>query len=180
MKRNLFFPFIFGLTMLFAPRLAAAQDSPATIRWYSLEEALELQKRDPKPILIDLYTDWCGYCKRLDAYTFSNKEIVRYISSTFHAVKFNAEQRESITYSGHEFKNSGEGARSPHELAVALTGGKLSYPTLVYLAPDSQLITSVPGYYSPSQLEPILHFIGEEAYKSTSWEEFSKTFKGKL
>jgi len=80
---------------------------------------------------------------------------------------------------GTKYGPSSEG-RGPHELAVALTGGKLSYPTIVYLDATGSLITAVPGYYSPTQIEPILHYIATEAYKTQDWETFNGSFKSKL
>ena len=46
-----------------------AQDA---VKWYTIEEADALMKTDPKPIFVDAYTDWCGWCKRLDKDTFSD------------------------------------------------------------------------------------------------------------
>ncbi|HPF92880.1 MAG TPA: hypothetical protein PLV65_03030, partial [Tenuifilaceae bacterium] len=69
---------------------------------------------------------------------------------------------------------------SPHELAAALLQGKMSYPSVAYLDENNQLLTSVPGYVTPAQIEPILVFFGEDHYKTTNWEDFQKTFIGKV
>ena len=37
-----------------------------TLTWISFEQAVELQKKEPRKILIDVYTDWCGWCKKMD------------------------------------------------------------------------------------------------------------------
>ena len=49
--------------------------SAQNIDWMSLEQALEMQKKNPKNIIIDVYTNWCGPCKLLDKNTFQNKKV---------------------------------------------------------------------------------------------------------
>ena len=147
------------------------------IKWYTLEEAIEAAQKSPKPILIDMYTDWCGWCKKLDADTFSHDGIAQYINSNFYPVKFNAEQKEAVTYLGKEYKPNGE---RTHPLALTLTGGRLSYPMLLYMKADGTVITAVPGYTTPQQLEPILHFIATRAYEAQEWEVYSKNFKSEF
>ena len=53
------------------------------VKWYSLEEAVALQKKKPKKIFIDMYTDWCGWCKRMDATTFTDPAVSAYLNENF-------------------------------------------------------------------------------------------------
>ncbi|MEQ9230222.1 MAG: thioredoxin family protein, partial [Cyclobacteriaceae bacterium] len=71
------------------------------IQWVSFEEAVELSKKEPRKLLIDLYTDWCGWCKRMDRDTYSQPEIIKAINENFYAIKFNAEQPEPVEFAGH-------------------------------------------------------------------------------
>ena len=75
----------------------------AQIEWLTFEEAVARNEREPKKILIDVYTDWCGWCKKMDKAVFASPAITAYISEHFYAVKFNAEQRAAIQYDGHQF-----------------------------------------------------------------------------
>lgn len=167
-----------GLLMLVVPVARAAER--AEIEWLTLEQALEKAKKDPRPIMMDVYTDWCGWCKRMDVYTFTNPKIRDYISKNFYAVKFNAEMQSAVTYLGKEYKPHEGPGRGAHSLVLTLTSGRLSYPTTIYLDAQGGLVTVVPGYYAPRDLEPILHFIADEAYRTTSWEDFQKGFKGSI
>src|SRR5690606_31206392 len=75
------------------------------IKWMSMDEALAAQKKKPKPIFMDVYTDWCGPCKMLDKQTFHDKAVVDYINENYYAVKFNAEGTGDITYKGKKYSN---------------------------------------------------------------------------
>lgn len=70
------------------------------------------------------------------------------------------------------------GRRSAHQLAIALLNGKMSYPTIVYLDENANMLSPVPGYLDAEGIEPILKYYGDNAYKNTSWEEYQRTFEG--
>lgn len=129
---------------------------------------------------MDVFTDWCGWCKVLDKNTFSHPIIAKYLNDNFYPVKFNAEQTGDVVYMGTTFKNQAKGQRSAHDFVVALTQGKLSYPTIVFFDGQSKPLTMLTGYQSPEQFEPILVFLKEEKHKTQSFEAFLKTFEGKV
>jgi len=147
--------------------------SNAQVKWLSFEEAVAQAKIDPKPIFIDVYTDWCGWCKKMDKATFSVDKIATMLQDDFYPVKFNAEQKESINFNNHEFKFVANGRKGYNELAVALLDGKLSYPSVVFLNEKMERITILPGYRGPDDFYPILQFIGSGAYQKQSFEEYS-------
>ncbi|KQM09040.1 MAG: hypothetical protein AL399_04120 [Candidatus [Bacteroides] periocalifornicus] len=177
MKRITLIAILLGTILLGSGALLAKGKDYPSIKWITFEEAAELCKTKPRPILVDMYTDWCGWCKKLDAYTFTNKIIAGYIDSTFYAVKFNAEGKTPITFRGQVFDPTTTSERT-HPLAVYLSGGQLSYPFMVFLDSTFNVINTLPGYYPPSNLEPVLHYFGEGAYRDQKWEDFQSKFKG--
>jgi len=158
------------------------QTPPASgpkIKWMDFEEAVAMNKKKPKKIFLDMYTDWCGWCKKMDASTFVNPVIVEYMNENYYAVKFNAERKDTVAFNGIDYVNPNPtGQRSSHQLAQELMGGRMSYPSFLFLDEDLKKITTVPGYRKAPEFESILHYIGEDAYKTQKWEEFGATFKG--
>ncbi len=151
------------------------------IQWHTFQEAVELSKKDKKKIFIDVFTDWCGWCKVMDRNTFPNPVISKYMNKHFYAVKLNAEMKDSILFNNHLFVNSAPNTKgSTHQLASSLLNNQMSYPTTVYLDENFSMLTQVPGYRKPEELEPILKFFGEDAFKTVKWEDYSKTFKGEV
>lgn len=175
---------LFAIALLVASSFANQQPQEETptpeVNWISVEEAYTLSQTTPKKIIIDVYTDWCGWCKRMDATTYSNATIVNYINDNFYAVKFDAEQKADVTINGTTYKYVGEGRRGYHELAAALLQGQMSYPSTVFLDEKFGMIQPVPGYMDAAGIEPILAFFATNAYKTKQWDEFQAEFKSAL
>jgi thioredoxin-related protein len=159
-------------------QLNIAQES---INWITLEQAETKLATEQKKILVYMFTDWCGWCKKMDRETFNNAAIIDYINKHFYAVKFDAESADTIYYKGRSFVNQNPGQkRQYHELAKALMQGKMSFPSVVYLNEMMQGITVIPGFFPAARFEPVLHYYGTDAYKSVDWEKFDREFDGSL
>ena len=167
---------IFAVIVSAALPAVSAQEG---VNWYSIDQVDELLKTNPKPVFIDAYTDWCGWCKKLDKDTFSDPVIASYLNENYIPVKFDAESKEPVTFMGRQFINDGKSGRT-HQLAVALLPiqGRIGYPTVVFLNEKGELLTPVSGYKTPRDMEPMLVFFAEKHYLKSNWEEFMKTFKG--
>lgn len=146
------------------------------INWMTFQEAVELNKTAPKKIFIDVFTDWCGWCKKMDQTTFKNPEVAAYMNEHYYAVKFNAECNDTIEFAGYTFVNEGgmNGRRGTHQLAAALLQGKMSYPTYVFMNEKSQLITPVSGYLEVNDFLPIMKYIGSDAYLKQPFKDYIK------
>ena len=146
------------------------------INWMTFQEAVELNKTAPKKIFIDMYTDWCGWCKKMDQTTFQNPEVVAYMNDNYYAVKFDAEMNDTIVFGGYTFVNEGgtNGRKGTHQLAAALLQGRLSYPSYVFMNEQNQLITVAPGYMEANEFLPILKYIGTNAYLKQSFKDYIK------
>lgn len=159
--------------------LAYTQSSPR-VKWYTIEEAEALARKEPKKIMIDVYTDWCGWCKKMDAETFSHPVIADIINKNYYAVKLNAESEKDITFNGYTYKYVSQGGTGYHELAAGLLNGRLSFPSIAYLNEKLELLGAIPGYHGPVDMEPLLNYIAENKFMTQSLEEYQQTFKSKI
>jgi len=146
------------------------------IQWMSIEEAyaLTLNDENPKKIFVDVYTDWCGWCKRMDKATFQNPEVAAYMNAHYYNVKFDAEQKESIEMLGNTFEFVPQGSRGYHELAAALLNGKMSYPTVVFMNPKFEMLSPVPGYQEATPFLKVATYFGDDIYLTVPWEKYAK------
>ncbi len=174
---------LFVVALFFVVNVNAGQDEEkGQINWISIEEAEKLVAQNPKKIFVDIYTDWCGWCKRMDANTFSHPDIAQYINENFYPVKLNAEQDDPITFRGQEYINENPGERrSSHNFARAVLQGRMSYPSVAFFDEELNLITAIPGYREPRDFEPILVFFKEDVYlNQPDLDEYIKDFDGTI
>lgn len=117
---------------------------PDKINWLTFEEAAAMTEKDPKMIIVDVYTDWCGWCKKMDKGTFTDPAVVEYINDTFYPVKMNAENNnQKFTFKGQEYT----------EQTMSRAMRVSSYPNFIIMDAAMENITQMPGY---REAEPFL------------------------
>lgn len=147
------------------------------IEWMSFEEAVEAQKVKKKKIFVDLYTDWCGWCKRMDKTTLSDPDVIQYLNEQFYPVKFNAEQPEDITFKGKVYTlQRRKGKRDYHQLAAHISRNQLSYPTFIFLNEEAEVIQPVKGYQDATTFKTIMTYIGDDHFKRTPWNQYKISY----
>ncbi len=149
------------------------------ITWEQWEEGIQKSIDQDKKVILDLYTQWCGWCKKMDKTTFSDSTIVRYINEHYVAIKFDAEHREDITYHDEVYKFTKGGLRGYHALAAKITHGRLRYPTIVFLDENADVIQALPGFQSADNLEKILTYFAGDHHKKTPWPIYQMDFERK-
>jgi thioredoxin-related protein len=162
-----------------APKVRSLRPAePVKMNWMTLEEALEKSKTEKRKLLIDVYTDWCGWCKHMDETTYTDPTVVKYLNEHYYAVKFNAEQERDILFRDktYRFKRSPNGGRGHHELAAEWLQNRLSFPTTVILDEQAATIQPIPGYLDASKMAAIIHYFGGDNHKKTPWETFERQF----
>ena len=178
MKRVLLFvtPLIMISTVMLAwKKISPAPQPHEEIHWItSIDELQAKMKESPKKVYIDMYTDWCGWCKKMDVTTFQNPDLVKYMNNNFYAVRFNAETKEVIHFQGKEYTFKPE--YKANTFAVEMMKGTMSYPTAVVMMENFQNPQAIPGYMTVSQIEPLLTYLGDGAYRHQAWDAYSKSY----
>ena len=155
-----------GLVASAGTKAASAHE----INWLSFEEAVALHEKAPKKLIIDVYTHWCGWCKKMDKTTFVDPDVVSEINGNFYAVKLDAERKDDVSFRDKVFVFKPE--YKAHELAIGLLQGKMSYPSYVFLDESFAMISPIPGYKTKKEMMQLLGFFSNDAYKTKTWEDY--------
>lgn len=187
MKRSLWFILpVFLLLTAFTTKLGenqavSFQDGEDGPLWMSVDEALTANETEPRMFLLNFYTDWCGWCKRMDESTFSNPQITELMAENYHPIKFNAEADETVVTKDGTYNLNTTGRRPTHELATELAtlNERLGYPTVVIMDEEWNRVKVYQGYRSVDDLKDILTYYGSERYyKEMNWAQFIQERSG--
>lgn len=161
MKRVL--PALILLLAVFAPQARAAATSATP--WRAWDAGMAEAEKSQRPILVDVYTDWCGWCKRMDRDVYTRPEIRDYLSKNFVMVKLNAEANDAARYEGRSWTSRSLASR------FQVTG----YPTTIFLRANGEHLANLPGYIAADRFLLLLRYVGEGAMdRGVTFEDFSR------
>ena len=138
----------------------------SNVRAGEFENALKSAKEQNKKVIVDVYTGWCGWCKKMDKDTYSNSDIKDIIEDDFIYVKLDAESSAMNTYKGKQYSGA--------DLAALFQVS--GFPTHVFLEPDGSVIefnydkykmNNLPGYMNAENFKKVLEYFRDEKYKDT-------------
>ncbi|MGN6248040.1 MAG: thioredoxin family protein [Ginsengibacter sp.] len=147
------------------------------INWLSMDQLNAKMKAEPKPVLIDIYTDWCYWCKVMDKKTYNNSKVISYINQHFYAARMNAETKDPVKWNNKSYQY--DPANKVNDFALYATRGQLAFPNTVIFPEAQQTPAAIPGFMEPKEIEVILKYFGEGAYKTQNFNEYSANFKAK-
>jgi len=158
--------------------IAFSLQGQKSVDWKPAQKGLVQYQAKPKDMLIYFYTDWCGWCRRMENESFSNKAVVDYMNRSFLCIKFNAESMDTLVFGKHQYVNRNTSKKGAHDWVIYLLQGKVGYPAIVFINERAEVVTAVWGFRAPKELEALLHFIKEKHYiDQPNFDEYLKTFK---
>jgi thioredoxin-related protein len=146
---------IFNASPVLAQKAKSTTPKSAAVTWVSYDLGLENAKKENKPIMVDFYTSWCGWCKKMDKETFAHKDVSKLLSQDYVAVKLNAESSKKLKIGGQDLT----------ERDVAKDFKVTGYPTICFLKADGDKIGCLPGYAGPEHFVNVLSYIKDKAYE---------------
>ena len=173
MQQKLLFVFIASFFVLSSAKVKPTEKEK--INWLTIDEVNVKMKNEPKPVIIDLYTNWCYWCKVMDKKTYTNSKVISYINEHFYAVKLNAETKDVVKWNNKNFDYNS--ANKVNDFALFATRGQLAFPNTIIFGDSNQEPASIPGFMEPKEIEVILKYFGEKAYGTKNFNEYSKKFK---
>jgi thioredoxin-related protein len=140
------------------------QEKKAQIQWLAFDDGLAQARSTKKPIMINFYTDWCVYCKKLERETLQDPEVARTLESSFIAIRLDAENGSArLSYRGKSFSN----------VEFSRYFGVTAFPSIAFLNDKGEAITMVPGFVPAPQFSVFLNYIRRECYlKNISLKDF--------
>lgn len=148
----------FSLILVFTTQsFEMAQE--ATLKWEDWNTGYKKGIDENKIILVDAYTEWCGWCKKMDKDTYSDPDVIKKINKNFIAIKFNPELEktyfiDSTSYTGRELH------------AMLSKEYRTGYPTTYFILPQNNKLFINPGYEDPARfMETLDRMLGEAGIK---------------
>ena len=144
---------------------APAPQAPPGIAWRAWDRGIEESRATGRPVLVDVYTDWCGWCRRMKAEVYTRPEVRDYLEDHFVLIELNAESSDPARYEGKAYTSRSLAARF----------GVSGYPTTVFLRPGGDHLVSVPGYLESPRFLQVLRYIGDGYMdRGVSFQDFTK------
>jgi thioredoxin-related protein len=135
------------------------------VKWLPYDIGLAKAKKEKKHILVDFYTNWCYYCKKMDKEVFTQPEIIKMLNENFVAIKVNAESKNELDIDGYKISETNL-AKSEYRVR--------GYPAYWFLKPDSERLGMLPGYQNADVMMDVLYFMKESLYDSMKFDEYMK------
>lgn len=134
--------------------------------WRTWDAGLREAGSADRPVLVNVYTDWCGWCKRMEREVYSRRDVQDYLARKFVIVKLNAESGEAARYQGKPYTGR----------TLAAHFGVTGFPTTIFLTSKGDHLGNVPGYTPPDRFLLLLRYIGDgHMDRGQSFQDFLRS-----
>jgi uncharacterized protein YyaL (SSP411 family) len=133
-----------------------------SVAWMAWDQAMTRAKEEGKFIVVDVYTDWCHWCKVMDEKTYVDPAVTGLMRESFVAVKLNAERTNQVSFKGKTYT----------EMDLARSFNISGYPTTMFLASDGTVLETIPGYIEAPVFKKILEYLASGSNKDMSLDQY--------
>jgi thioredoxin-related protein len=162
MKKFLTLAFI-SLVLLSSVSCAGnKKEAAAGGSWLPFDQAMQTAQQGGKFIVMDVYTDWCKWCKVMDEKTYADPAVAALMKESFVGVKLNAERGNKVTYKGTQYT----------EIELARNFNVSGFPTTMFLESNGDVIGAIPGYIPPEEFVKILKYLSSGSYKTMKFQDY--------
>lgn len=162
MKNIIFFIIISIVAIGFTYFISDKPTRKSNLDWKNFSEGIQLSKEENKKLLVNVFTTWCGWCKKMDSNTYTDSLVIKYLNEKFIYSKMNAESDNKHLFENVEYT----------ERQISQGLGATSYPATIFFDENNQAITLLPGYLEADKFLDVLVYIGDNYYKEKTFEEF--------
>jgi thioredoxin-related protein len=157
-----------ALALLLLPSAGTAQSerssAPKSVRWVPLELGMERAAESGRYVFVSVYTDWCGYCRRLNNVTLRAEPVLKELGKNYESVMINAESERPVVWKGQ--------STTFRELS-GIIWGVTGYPTLLFINPKGEIIGRYASYADPELMLQLLTYVSSGAReRKLTFEEF--------
>lgn len=121
-----------------AEKSASSKFASVDLGWPSdLNKALTEAKARKKYVLADFYTNWCLWCKKLEADTFADPDTATYLKKKFLTVRVNAEGTKAEQAAAEKYK-------------------VFTFPCVLVFDNKGKFIGKINKYYGPKEFQDVV------------------------
>jgi len=140
------------------PAVPMVVDTAAKINWMQFDVGLAKAKKEKKHMFVDFTTAWCGWCKKMEAETFSRPEVIKYVNDNFIAARVIGDSEKELDIEGYKI--------SERNLTTGEFGVK-GFPAFAFLSPEAKVVRLLSGYRPAENMMEELVFVKERKYDTT-------------
>lgn len=145
------------------------QLSGQEIEWISWEELNDKMKTHPKKVIVSFNKSNCPWCEEMETKVMGSEDIANYINKTFYPLKLSVAENRNIVIKDKTYRLDRDGI---HQLAKVLSRNQISFPMLVFVNEQFQIIQPIAGIQSRDKLRNILVYFGEDYFQEIPWKRF--------
>ncbi len=115
--------------------------SSTDIDWLPFDKGLQYAASENKLMLVDFSASWCVWCKKMEAETFTEPDVIRYINTHFIPVRVMSDSDNMLNING----------KSVTEKQLAIQAGIRGLPTFAVFNKDLARVYQFSGYRDGSR-----------------------------